>query len=70
MENNGIIGSLGADASCLTRAPWLSGSACHAEVFLQQEILMSAFPAFRAFNSWLIALVLFVVPTEIGPLEK
>lgn len=64
---------MGADASGLTHA-LLAQRQClpalHAGVFLQQVILMSAFPAFRAFHSWLIALVLFVVPTEPGPLEK
>lgn len=50
---------------------WLQGlSAPHAEHFLQQAFLMSAFPVFRAFHSWLIALVLSVVPGEAGPLEK
>lgn len=33
-------------------------------------LLMSAFPVFRAFHSWLIAFVLSVVPSELGPLEK
>lgn len=42
----------------------------HAEDFIQQVLLMSAFPVFRAFHSWLIALVLFAVPSEPGPLEK
>lgn len=41
-----------------------------AEGFIQQVFLMSAFPVFRAFYSWLIALVLFVVPTEPEPLEN
>lgn len=31
---------------------------------------MSAFLLFRAFHSWLIALVLPVVPSELGPLEQ
>lgn len=42
----------------------------HAEDFLQQVVLMSAFPVFRAFHSWLIALVLSVVPSEPEPLEN
>lgn len=44
--------------------------AARAEDFLQQVFLMSAFPVFRAFRSWLIALVLSAVPTESEPLEK
>lgn len=42
----------------------------HAEDFFQQVFLMSAFPVFRAFYPWLIALGLSVVPSEPRPLEK
>lgn len=50
---------------------WLQGLPVpHAEAFLQQVFLMSAFLVFRASHSWLIALGLSVVPSETGPLEK
>lgn len=42
----------------------------YAEDFFQRVFLMSAFLLFRAFHSWLIALELPVVPSELGPLEK